>query len=125
VLSRVDLAALVAQTDDPILSAELARLSTPRPVEPPPRTLTTSALLGKLPGRPDLIAAVAERLCQELCDFKGATWSFCRKASESVVMGAVSSCVLLECLRQAQSPRARERGKVFVAAWKREGRAVE
>jgi hypothetical protein len=116
----------VAQTGDPILAAELARLSRPpAPAEAAAHTLDTGALLAKLPGRHDLIGPASSRLCTEFHDHNNATWSFCRKAVESVVSRSVSAAVLLDCHRQATSDKARDRGKVFVAAWKREGRAVD
>jgi hypothetical protein len=124
-LSRSELAALVAQTGDPILAAELTRATAPPPpAEPAPQTLATAALLAKLPGRHDLTSVATERLCQDLGDFKPATWAFCRKAVEGVVTRAVLPSVLLDCHRQATGGKARDRGRVFVVAWKREGRLV-
>ena len=81
-------------------------------------------MLAKLPGRHDLTSVATERLCQDLGDFKAPTWSFCRKAVEGVIARAVTASVLLDCFRQATGPQTRDRGRVFVVAWKREGRVT-
>ncbi|MBV8555012.1 MAG: hypothetical protein JO116_05575 [Planctomycetaceae bacterium] len=110
--------------DDPILAAELARRTAPpqSAAEPPPQVLPTVVLLEGLPGRHDLVMAVARRLCEETGDFNAATQRTCEKMAEAVATRSVPAAVLLSCWRQAMGPRAEHRGKVLVAAWQREAR---
>ncbi|MBV8610141.1 MAG: helix-turn-helix domain-containing protein [Singulisphaera sp.] len=106
--------------DDPILAAELARRTAPpSPPEPPPATVPTAELVTALPGRHDLIMAVARRLCEETGDFKVTSQRTFEKMAESVATRSVPAAVLLSCWRQAMGPTAEHKGKVLVAAWKR------
>lgn len=116
-----ELAKVAGETADPILAAEVARRTAPpAPPEPSPRSLPTAELLAKLPGRHDLIAAATRRLAEETDDFKPASWSFFGKAVEAVAARSVPPEVLLGCHHQATGPKAKDPGKVFVTAWKRE-----
>jgi len=119
-LTLEELARVADDTADPILAAELARRTAPpTPAEPPPAMLPTVALLEGLPGRHDLIMAMARRLCEETGDFNTATQRTFEKMAEAVATRAVPAAVLLSCWRQAMGPKAEHRGKVLVAAWKR------
>lgn len=110
-----------AAAGDPIIARELARLTAPAPPpEPPPQALTTAELLDRLPGRHDLIMATARRLCVEARDEKLATLRAFEAMARAVATQAVPASVLAGCFRQAMGPQAKERGKVLVAAWKRE-----
>jgi hypothetical protein len=116
-----DLIRVAGETADPILTAEVARLTAPpAPPEPPPRALPTPELFAKLPGRHDLIAAATRRLAEETADSKPASWSFFQKAVEAVVTRSVPPEVLLDCHRQAKGPKTKNPGAVFVTAWRRE-----
>ena len=122
-LTLEELVQVVGATADPILAAELARrTASPAPPEPAPQALPTAELLAQLPGRHDLIAAATRRLAEETGDFKPASWSFFRKAVESVATRAVPPEILMDCRRQATGPKAKDPGKVFVVSWKREVR---
>ena len=107
--------------DDPILAAELARRTAPpAPPEPPPQTLPTVELFELLPGRHDLIMVAARRLSEETGDFQVASlWTF-EKMAEAVATRLVPSAVLIDCWRQGTGPKAEHKGKMLVAAWKRE-----
>ena len=110
-----------AAAGDPILARELARLTAPAPPpEPPPQALTTADLLAKLPGRYDLVMPTARRLCVETRDEKLATLRAFEAMARSVAARTVTASVLAGCFRQAMGPMAKARGKVLVAAWKRE-----
>ncbi|MBV8236544.1 MAG: hypothetical protein JO075_12650, partial [Acidimicrobiia bacterium] len=120
-LDLAELARVVGETADPILAAELARRTAPpAPPEPPPQTLPTAELLAALPGRHDLILVVARRLCEETGDFQPASLRTFEKMAEAVATRAVPPEVLIDCRRQALSPQAGHKGKVLVAAWKRD-----
>ncbi|HMB07092.1 MAG TPA: hypothetical protein VKP69_25590 [Isosphaeraceae bacterium] len=120
-LDLAELAQVVGETADPILAAELARrTASPPPPEPPPRTLPTAELLATLPGRHDLIMAVARRLSEETGDFRAASQRTFEKMAEAVARRSVPASVLIDCWRQGMGPRAAHKGKVLVAAWKRQ-----
>ncbi|MBV8269499.1 MAG: hypothetical protein JO252_24515 [Planctomycetaceae bacterium] len=111
---------MVGETADPILIAELTRRTAPPgPPEPPPVTLPTLALFERLPGRHDLIMAVARRLCEETGDFQVASQRTFEQMAEAVATRSVPAAVLLSCWRQAMGPKSEHKGKVLVAAWKR------
>jgi len=114
-----ELTRVAADTADPILAAEIARRTAPPPPEPPPVTIPTVALLEMLPGRHDLIMAVARRLCEETGDFNVATQRTFEKMAEAVATRSVPSAVLIDCWRQGTGPKSEHKGKVLVAAWKR------
>ena len=119
-LTLEELAKVAGDTADPILAAELARRTAPpSPPEPPPATVPTAELVTALPGRHDLIMAVARRLCEETGDFQVASQRTFEKMAESVATRSVPAAVLLSCWRQAMGPTAAHKGKVLVAAWKR------
>ena len=108
-------------TADPILAAELARRTAPPPPpEPPPGTLPTAELLALLPGRHDLIMVVARRLSEETGDFQLASLRTFEMMAASVARRSVPASVLLDCWRQGMGPQAVHKGKVLVAAWKRQ-----
>jgi len=116
-----ELVKIVGETADPILARELARRTAPpAPPEAAPETLATADLLKRLPGRHDLILAVARRLSVETGDFQPASLRTFEMMAESVATRAVPAPVLIDCRRQALGPKAGHRGKVLVAAWKRE-----
>jgi hypothetical protein len=120
-LDLAELAKVVGETADPILAAELARRTAPpAPPEPPPGTLPTAELIATLPGRYDLIMVVARRLGEETGDFQLASLRTFEKMAEAVARRSVPASVLLACWRQGMGPRAGHKGKVLVAAWKRE-----
>jgi hypothetical protein len=120
-LSVAALAAAVASTADPILARELARLTAPAdPADPDPRVLSTPDLLTRLPGRHDLVMAAARRMCVETGDEKPATQRTFESMARAIACRVVPTEILARCLKQALGPMARERGKVLVAAWKRE-----
>jgi len=77
-------------------------------------------LFGLLPGRHDLIMVVARRLCEETNDFKVATQRTFEKMATEVATRATPAATLISCWRQAMGPRAEHKGKVLVAAWRRE-----
>jgi hypothetical protein len=113
----------VARTSDPILAAELARLSAPPPLaEPTPWGRPAAELVPRLPGRHDLVMPAARALCAAVDDPNPATFRACQAMAKAVAARAVPSEALADCLRQALGPAARHRGKVLVAAWKRSGR---
>jgi hypothetical protein len=123
-LTLEEMVALVEKTGDPIIAAELARRKAPSPpYEPAPETLPTADLLGRLPGRHDLIMAVARRLSVETGDFKEASLRTFETMAEAVAMRTVPAPVLVDCWHQAMGPKAGHKGKVLVAAWKR-GQAI-
>ncbi|MBV8316025.1 MAG: helix-turn-helix domain-containing protein, partial [Planctomycetaceae bacterium] len=116
-LDLAELARVVGETADPILIAELTRRTAPPgPPEPPPVTLPTLALFERLPGRHDLIMAVARRLCEETGDFQVASQRTFEQMAEAVATRSVPAAVLLSCWRQAMGPTAAHKGKVLVAA---------
>jgi len=120
-LDLAELAQVVGATADPILAAELARRTAPpAPPEPPPRTLPTAELLATLPGRHDLIMVVARRLSEETGDFQLASLRTFEKMAAAVAWRSVPASVLIDCWRQGMGPRAGHKGKVLVAAWKRQ-----
>jgi hypothetical protein len=122
-LDLAELIKVVGETNDPILAKELARRTAPpAPPEPPPQALTTHELFAKLPGRHDLISEATRRLAEETGDFKPASWSFYQRAVEAVVTRSTLPGVLFDCHRQATGPKAKDPGKVFVVAWKRQVR---
>jgi hypothetical protein len=107
--------------DDPILAAELARRTAPpAPPEPPPQTLPTVELFELLPGRHDLIMIAARRLSEETGDYKVASLRTFERMAEAVATRSVPSAVLIDCWRQGMGPKSEHKGKVLVAAWKRE-----
>ena len=108
-------------TADPILAAELARRTAPpAPPAPPPGTLPTAELLATLPGRHDLIMVVARRLGEETGDFRLASLRTFEMMAAAVARRSVPAAVLIDCWRQGMGPRAGHKGKVLVAAWKRQ-----
>jgi DNA-binding Lrp family transcriptional regulator len=120
-LSLEELAKVARDTADPILAAELARRTAPpSPPEPPLRAMPTAELFAALPGRHDLIMAAARRLCEETGDFKVASLRTFEKMAEAVAVRAVPPSVLIDCWRQGMGPQAEHKGKVLVAAWKRQ-----
>jgi hypothetical protein len=120
-LDLAELAQVVGETADPILAAELARRTAPpAPPEPPPVAVPTAELLAKLPGRHDLIMAVARRLSEETGDFQLASLRTFEKMAETVARRSVPASVLIDCWHQGMGPQARHKGKVLVAAWKRQ-----
>ena len=120
-LDLAELAQVVGATADPILAAELARRTAPPPPpEPPPRTLPTAELVALLPGRHDLIMVVARRLSEETGDFQLASLRTFEMMAASVARRSVPASVLLDCWRQGMGPQAVHKGKVLVAAWKRQ-----
>ena len=120
-LDLAELAQVVGATADPILAAELARRTAPpAPPEPPPQTLATAELLTLLPGRHDLIMVVARRLSEETGDFQLASLRTFEMMASSVARRLVPASVLLDCWRQGMGPQAGHKGKVLVAAWKRQ-----
>ena len=120
-LTLEELAKVAGETADPILAAELARRTAPpAPPEPPPMAVPTAELLAKLPGRHDLIMVTARRLIEETEDFQVASLRTFEKMAEAVATRSVPSAVLIDCWRQGLGPRAGHKGKVLVAAWKRE-----
>ena len=120
-LDLAELAKVVGETADPILAAELARRTAPPPPpEPPPRTLPTAELIATLPGRYDLIMVVARRLSEETGDFQLASQRTFETMAAAVARRSVPAAVLNDCRRQALGPRAGHKGKVLVAAWKRQ-----
>jgi hypothetical protein len=121
-LDVTELAEVVARTGDPILAAELVRRTAPPPApEPPAASLATPELLGRLPGRHDLVVPAAGRLCLATGDHGAVTFKAFEKMARAVASRAASAGVLASCLAQATGPAARHRGKVLVAAWRREG----
>ena len=120
-LGLAELARVVGATADPILAAELARRTAPPPPpEPPPQTLPTAELVALLPGRHDLIMVVARRLSEETGDFQLASQRTFEMMAASVARRSVPASVLLDCWRQGMGPQAVHKGKVLVAAWKRQ-----
>jgi hypothetical protein len=120
-LDLAELARVVGATADPILAAELARRTAPpAPPEPPPQTLPTAELLAILPGRHDLIMVVARRLSEETGDFQLASLRTFETMAAAVARRLVPASVLIACWRQGMGPQAGHKGKVLVAAWKRE-----
>jgi hypothetical protein len=120
-LDLAELAQVVGATADPILAAELARRTAPPPPSaPPPETLATAELLATLPGRHDLIMVVARRLSEETGDFQVASQRTFEMMAAAVARRSVPAAVLIDCWRQAVGPRAAHKGKVLVAAWKRQ-----
>ena len=120
-LDLAELARVVGATADPILAAELARRTAPPPPpEPPPQTLPTAELVALLPGRHDLIMVVARRLSEETGDFQLASQRTFEMMAGAVARRLVPASVLLDCWRQGMGPRAEHKGKVLVAAWKRQ-----
>ena len=120
-LDLAELAKVVGETADPILAAELARRTAPPgPPEPPPRALPTVELFAKLPGRHDLIMIVARRLSEETGDFQVASLRTFERMAEAVATRSVPPEVLIDCWRQGMGPKSEHKGKVLVAAWKRE-----
>jgi hypothetical protein len=93
-------------------------LAPPPPQEPPPWSLPTAELLSGLPGRPDLVAAVAGRLATELGDVR--SFNYYRSVAELVCARRQPVEVLVSAWRQAIGPKAACRGAVFATAWKRE-----
>jgi len=120
-LDLAELARVVGETADPILAAELARrTASPPPPEPPPRMLPTAELIATLPGRYDRIMVVARRLSEETGDFQAASLRTFEKMAEAVARRSVPASVLIACWRQGMGPQAAHKGKVLVAAWKRQ-----
>jgi Helix-turn-helix domain len=120
-LDLAELAKIVGETADPILAAELARRTAPPPPpEPPPQTVPTAELFAKLPGRHDLIMVAARRLSEETGDYKAASLRTFERMAEAVATRAVPPSVLIDCWRQGLGPKSEHKGKVLVAAWKRE-----
>ena len=120
-LDLAELARVVGATADPILAAELARRTAPPPPpEPPPQTLPTAELVALLPGRHDLIMVVARRLSEETGDFQLASQRTFEMMAGAVARRSVPASVLLDCWRQGMGPQAVHKGKVLVAAWKRQ-----
>ena len=66
------------------------------------------------------LGLTAGRLCVETRDEKLATLRTLEGMARAVATRAVKASVLASCFRQAMGPMAKERGKVLVAAWKRE-----
>jgi hypothetical protein len=105
--------------DDRICLGEARKLlSPPLPPEPPPSSLSTPELLGGLPGRPDRVAAVAGRLCEELKDPK--SYNFYQSVAAAVCSRHQPLAVLLSAWRQGKNPKAERPGAVFAVAWRRE-----
>jgi hypothetical protein len=124
-LNLAELAAVAGATGDRILARELGRLAGPAtPPEPRAQDLPTAELLGLLPGRHDLVMAAARRLCVEAQDTALATLRTAEGMCRAVAAREVPAAVLAACLAQATGPAARHRGKVLVAAWKREAGGV-
>ena len=73
-----------------------------------------------LPGRYDLIMVVARRLSEETGDFQLASLRTFEMMATAVARRSVPAAVLLDCWRQGMGPQAVHKGKVLVAAWKRE-----
>jgi hypothetical protein len=120
-LDLAELAQVVGATADPILAAELARrTASPPPPEPPPRMLPTAELIATLPGRYDRIMVVARRLSEETGDFQAASQRTFETMAEAVARRSVPASVLIDCWRQGMGPQAAHKGKVLVAAWKRQ-----
>ena len=120
-LDLAELAKVVGETADPILAAELARRTAPPPPpEPPPQTLPTAELIATLPGRHDLIMIAARRLSEETGDFQLASLRTFEGMATAVATRSVPASVLNDCWRQAMGPQAVHKGKVLVAAWKRQ-----
>ncbi|MBV8314339.1 MAG: helix-turn-helix domain-containing protein [Planctomycetaceae bacterium] len=120
-LDLAELAKVVGETADPILAAELARRTAPPPPpEPPPQTLPTAELIATLPGRHDLIMIAARRLSEETGDFQLASLRTFEGMAKAVATRSVPASVLNDCWRQAMGPQAAHKGKVLVAAWKRQ-----
>jgi hypothetical protein len=106
-------------TGDRICTEEARRLlAPPPPPEPPPCSLPTAELLSGLPGRPDLVAAVAGRLATELGDVRN--FNYYRSVAESVCSRQQPAEVLVSAWRQGTGPKAARPGAVFATAWKRE-----
>jgi hypothetical protein len=106
-------------TGDRICTEEARRLlAPPRPPEPPPWSLPTDELLWGLPGRPDLVAAVASRLAAELGDVR--SFNYYRSVAELVCARRRPVEVLVSAWRQAIGPKAARPGAVFATVWKRE-----
>ena len=82
--------------------------------------MPTAELLATLPGRYDLIMVVARRLNEETGDFQLASLRTFEKMAEAVARRSVPASVLIDCWRQAMGPQAAHKGKVLVAAWKRQ-----
>jgi hypothetical protein len=68
--------------------------------------------------------AAARRLCVETGDEKAATLRMFEGMCRAVATRLVPAEVLAGCWRQATGPKAKHRGKVLVAAWKREARRL-
>jgi hypothetical protein len=120
-LDLAELAKVVGETADPILAAELAqRTAPPPPPEPPPGAVPTAELFAKLPGRHDLIMIAARRLSEETGDYKAASLRTFERMAEAVAARSVPPSVLIDCWRQGLGPKSEHKGKVLVAAWKRE-----
>jgi hypothetical protein len=62
----------------------------------------------------------ARRLSEETGDYKAASLRTFERMAEAVATRAVPSSVLLDCWRQGMGPKSEHKGKVLVAAWKRE-----
>jgi hypothetical protein len=106
-------------TGDRICMEEARRLlGPPRPPEPPPWSLPTAELLLGLPGRPELVAAVAGRLAVELGDVR--SFNYYRSVAELICARRQPAEVLVSAWRQATGPKASRPGAVFATAWKRE-----
>jgi hypothetical protein len=79
-------------------------------------------LLSGLPGRPDLVAAVAGRLATELGDVR--SFNYYRSVAELVCARQQPAEVLVNAWRQGTNPKAARPGAVFATAWKRESQVT-
>jgi hypothetical protein len=106
-------------TGDRVCLGEARRLlAPPRPPEPEPRT--TADLLGRLPGRPDLVARAAQALAEDLDDAR--SWSYYAKLAGAVASRERPAEMLVEAWREARGPTVRSRGAIFVTSWRRSTR---
>jgi hypothetical protein len=106
-------------TGDQVCLGEARRLlAPPPPPEPEPRT--TAELLGRLPGRPELVARAAQALAEDLGDSR--SWSYYARLAGAVACRERPAEVLLEAWREARGPNVRSRGAIFVTSWRRSTR---
>lgn len=109
---------LARSLGDPILLREAQRLLQVPVPDTPPEQLSTEDLIQRLPGRGDLAAHVASRLCQELGD-PGGFRPFLKRVIEPVVTRRVPPAKLLAARKEATNGRWAKPGAGLFVVWGR------